>query len=139
MHLDPIIVPITVVALIVLTIGIVLKRLKQPYLVAYLLAGICVGPYGLQVIVEQEILSRLGSLGVDLLLFYVGLEITLAQLKANWRVTFLGTLIQIGMSTICVGVLGMLLGWKPDRIILLGFVISLSSTAVVLRMFAGMG
>lgn len=133
MHMDPVI-PVVVGALfIVLLIGTILQRLKQPYVVGYLAAGIVLGPFGLGWFTDTEFISQLGAFGVILLLFFVGMEISLPRLVANWRVAVVGTLAQILLSVGLVWGFGTFLEWPLERSILLGFVISLSSTAVVLK------
>jgi len=68
-----------------------------------------------------------------LLLFFVGMETTPHRLLASWRITFLGTGAQILGSVFLMGMVGWWLHWPLSRIILTGFVLSLSSTAVVLN------
>ena len=133
MHLDPIIPPLALVSFFILLIGIVLKKFQQPFIFAYLLAGMALGPQGFGLISDPSTLSRLGALGVDLLLFLVGLEISLPRFVSNWRITVAGTLFQILASIFCVFMISLFVSWPLPRIILLGFVISLSSTAVVLK------
>lgn len=62
------------------------------------------------------------------------MEVSPRKLIDNWKVSVLGTLAQIVISVGCVWPLGMLMDWPLERIILFGFVISLSSTAVVLKL-----
>jgi CPA2 family monovalent cation:H+ antiporter-2 len=115
-------------------IGLVLHRFRQPHVIGYLLAGILLGPHGLGLITDEKTLARLGSIGVVLLLFFVGMEISPKRLVANWKVAIIGTLFQILLSISLVALLGYWLDWPIARSILVGFVISLSSTAIVLRL-----
>jgi CPA2 family monovalent cation:H+ antiporter-2 len=78
--------------------------------------------------------SRFGGLGVVLLMFFVGMEMCLPCLFAKWRVVIFGTLFQIVASVLVVGCIGMVFDWSLNRILMLGFVISLSSTAVVIKL-----
>lgn len=133
MHMDPIIPFITTVSLAVVLIGLLLHRIRQPLIVAYLLVGIVLGPHGLSYITDEVLINRMGSIGVLLLLFFVGMEISLTNLISNWRIAVVGTLLQIFISVFCIGIFGYFLSWPFSRILLLGFVISLSSTAVVIK------
>lgn len=139
MHLNPIMPLLAGVALAILLIGLISRRLQQPYVVGYLLAGIMLGPYGFALITDEHVLSELGAIGVVLLLFFIGMEISPQRLMANWKVAVLGTLMQILISVGCIWLLGIWLQWPLPRIILLGFVISLSSTAVVLKLLQEWG
>ena len=133
MHLDPLLPLLVEIALVVLVVGVLLRLLKQPYVIAYLIAGVLLGPYGFGTVTDQEAMTHLGAIGVVLLLFFVGMEISLPKLIVNWRVALIGTLFQILVSVGIVWLVGTRLGWPLERSILLGFVISLSSTAVVFK------
>ena len=139
MHLDPIIPALCALLAVVLALGIVLRRLRQPHVVAYIVAGVLLGPSAIGVVHDSDIMSRLGSIGVVLLLFFVGMEIDLHGLLARWRVSVIGTVLQVAASVGAVWLLGHALDWPIARIVLLGFVISLSSTAVVLKLLQEVG
>ena len=133
MHLDPVI-PLAVALICgILFIGLVLKRLRQPHVVGYLIAGIIAGPHVLGLVSDEALLSRVGAIGVVMLLFFIGMEVSAKRLLASWRVAVIGTLFQVIFSIALVWLMGAWLDWPLPRIILLGFVISLSSTAVVLK------
>jgi len=133
-HLDPIMIYFVGAILLVLMLGLLLRAIQQPYVIGYLLAGIILGPHGVALITDDDLLIRLGSVGVVLLLFFIGMEVSPRKLVDNWKVAVLGTLLQIIISVGCVWPLGLLLDWPLARIVLIGFVISLSSTAVVLKL-----
>jgi CPA2 family monovalent cation:H+ antiporter-2 len=133
MYLDPTIHSFTGILLTIIILGIILKFFKIPYVMAYLLAGIIIGPYGLGVIQDHQIMLKLESIGVMFLLFFVGMKVSASKLIANWKIEIVGTFIQILGSLLCVAALSLWLDWSLDRVILLGFVISISSTAVVLK------
>lgn len=133
MHMDPIMPTLVGAVLAILLIGLFFQRLGQPHVVGYLLGGVLLGPHGVGLITDEATLTHLGSLGVIFLLFFVGMEVSPARLVHGWRISVIGTLFQIVVSVGCVWLLGQWLGWSLHRIILIGFVISLSSTAVVLK------
>jgi CPA2 family monovalent cation:H+ antiporter-2 len=124
---------------VVLLLGVLLRTFRQPQLVGYIVAGIIIGPAGLGIVTDQVMIEHLGAIGVTLLLFFVGMEVSPYQLVGGWRIAIFGTLLQIVVSVGCVWLVGMWLGWSLARIILLGFVISLSSTAVVLKLLKDRG
>jgi CPA2 family monovalent cation:H+ antiporter-2 len=126
-------------ALAMLLITVVMRRLRQPHVIAYLLGGLLLGPAGLGIFRDEHLLARVGGLGVILLLFFVGLEVSLPRLARNWRVACIGTFLQIACSVGCVWGLGAWLDWELPRIVLLGFAISLSSTAVVVSLLRARG
>lgn len=121
------------IMLAVLIVGFILHKFRQPLVIGYLLVGVFLGSHGLNLIGEQAVLNRMGSIGVLLLLFFMGMEISLPRLLANWRIAVIGTLLEILITVGCIVVLGFLLDWPIARSILLGFVLSISSTAVIIR------
>ncbi|MDA3855161.1 MAG: cation:proton antiporter [Candidatus Woesearchaeota archaeon] len=131
--IDPILPLLVEITLIILIMGFLLKLLKLPYVIGYILAGLIIGPYGLKVVTDVEIISLLGSMGVVILLFFVGMEISLKDIIDSWKYALVGTLIQVGGSVLIMYGVGHFFSWPINRIILLGFIISLSSTAVVLK------
>lgn len=133
MHFDPLILQIVGATLVILGVAFAMRALKQPHVVGYLLAGVLLGPHGFRFFREYELVNQIGELGVIFLLFFVGMETSPHRLLANWRVTFVGTAVQIAGSVGLMWVLGLWFHWPLERVILLGFVISLSSTAVVLN------
>lgn len=134
MHIDPML-PIAVeIFLGILFIAILLRRLNQPHVVGYLIAGVLLGPHVLGLIDDQAIQERLGAIGVVLLLFFIGMEVSPKRLISRWKIAVIGTLIQICVSVGLAWLLGNWLDWPYGRSVLIGFVISLSSTAVVLKM-----
>lgn len=134
MHLDPIMPYLVGAILAVLVLGIFLRYIRQPYVIGYLIAGIILGPHGIAFVEDEALLGRLGAIGVVLLLFFIGMEVTPRKLIDNWKVAVIGTTLQIVISVGVVWPLGAYLEWPFERIILMGFVISLSSTAVVLKL-----
>ncbi|MEY8765403.1 MULTISPECIES: cation:proton antiporter [Francisella] len=139
MHNHPSILVFVLVMLGILIVTITLKKLKQPYVVAYLLTGILLGPYGLELIQDQENLAQLGEIGVILLLFFAGMEVSPRKFAENWKVPTIGTILQIVITSFIVSIVGMVLEWSLAKILLFGAVISLSSTAVVLKLLNDSG
>lgn len=133
MHYDPILLQFVGALLAILAMALLSRVLNQPHVIGYILAGVLLGPAGFDFFRQYELVSRMGELGVILLLFFVGMETTPRQLLANWRVTFLGTTVQVLGSVGLMVAVGLWLDWPIGRSVLMGFVISLSSTAVVLN------
>ena len=135
MHMDPALPTVVLFALIILGLGLLMRLLKQPSIVAYIIAGILLGPNLLGLVTDQALIARLGEFGVVILLFFIGMEVVPEKLIASWKVSILGTFFQILLSVSLIAGLGYFLDWPISRILLLGFVVSLSSTAVVLNLF----
>ena len=120
--------------------GLVMQRLGQPLVLGYIAAGIILGPHtgGLTVSDIHDI-EHLAEIGIVLLLFALGLEFSLKDLKPVKLVALVGTPIQMAL-TIGLGFgIGHLLGldWKPS--LWLGALVSLSSTMVILKTLMNQG
>jgi CPA2 family monovalent cation:H+ antiporter-2 len=139
MTMDPIIPLIVSIAFGVLVMGAVLHRVRQPLIVGYICVGVLLGPHVSGIIPDAHSMERLGELGLVLLLFFLGTEMSLPELLRRWRIPFLGTLLQVLASVGIVLLLGSWLDWPLGRSILLGFVISLSSSAVIIPLLKEWG
>lgn len=115
--------------------GYVAHRFKQPALLGYLGTGLLVGPYGFKLLQDVEQIQALAEVGVAFLLFALGVEFSLAELKRVRNIALQGSLLQIGLTTGLVAAIALGLQWadSPMQGIFLGLVLSLSSTAVVLK------
>lgn len=130
---------ITLVIVAALAGGLGLARLKQPPILGYILAGILLGPSGMGLIQSREQVGLLAELGVLLLLFVVGMDLSLRTFKKVWVISTLCTVIQIAFSILITALLAKFFGWSFGLSLLLGFVLSLSSTAVVVKMLESIG
>jgi CPA2 family monovalent cation:H+ antiporter-2 len=120
--------------------GLLLQRLGQPLILGYIAAGILLGPHtgGLTVSNIHEI-ELLAEIGIALLLFALGLEFSLKDLKPVKMIAVIGTPIQI-VLTIGLGMgIGHFLEWDWKASLWLGALISLSSTMVILKTLMNQG
>ena len=119
----------------VLVVGVA-RTLKLPPLLGYLFAGILIGPHGLGWVPDSKEARYLAEFGVVFLMFSIGLEFSLAKLKAMRSTLFGLGLAQVALS-ICVTVGGAVLlgfGWKAG--FALGAALAMSSTAIVVKLLA---
>jgi CPA2 family monovalent cation:H+ antiporter-2 len=115
--------------------GLLAALLRQPVLLGYLIGGAIVGPAGLGLVKELIQVETLAQLGAAFLLFALGVEFSFAELKKVRNISLGGGTLQI-LSTILVTTLVALgVGWvtSPTQGVFLGSILSLSSTAVVLK------
>ena len=125
---------ICIVVLLVVVGSFLLKKLNQPNLVAYIVIGILIGPSSFDLIKEPESIVFIGELGIILLFFFIGMEIDLTSFLKDWKLALFGTVAQIALSIISVFCVGYFLDWSTARILVLGCVIALSSSAVVFKL-----
>ncbi len=134
MHGETLIPLYTLVIFSILLIGLIFKTIRIPYVVAYLFVGILLGPNGIGFVKETALLDQFEVVGLVFLLFFVGMEISLEELLRSWKVPVIGTFLQIAITVGIVFLLGRLFDWEFIRVLLIGFVISISSTAVVIKL-----
>jgi len=134
MHGDSLIPVYTLVIFSILIMGLILKTIRIPYVVSYLFVGILLGPYGIGFVQETILLRQFETIGLVFLMFFVGMEISLGDLLKNWKIPLIGTIIQILVTIGIIFLVGTILDWKFLRVLLIGFVISISSSAVVIKL-----
>src|SRR5436853_477673 len=122
-----------------LLVILVFYRLKLPALPGFIVAGILLGPNALGFVSDAKDVEGLAEVGVILLLFTIGIEFSLSRLKEMGRQILVGGLSQMGftiLATLAAG-LAFLSSWRLA--LFLGFLIALSSTAIVLKVMTDKG
>ena len=132
-------VEIAFVIVMAMTSGLLMMRLRQPPMVGFILAGVVLGPTGLGVIGDTANVSALAEMGVLMLLFFIGMELSLKAfvqtLKPALKIA-LGQLlaamaISFGLKAVSSATLA--------EAIILGFIIAVSSTVVAMKMLEDIG
>jgi CPA2 family monovalent cation:H+ antiporter-2 len=122
---------------VILTIAVavvaLLHRLKIPPIAAFILAGMLAGPESLGLVNDVKQVEALAEIGAALLLFGIGLELSLEKLRRLWRPIVMSGLLQVGLSVAAAFAIARLFGLPDEVSLLVGFVAALSSTAIVLR------
>ena len=123
------------------TLGIVFlfHKLRLPTIVGFLLSGVFMGPAGLGLIRNASQVETLAGIGVVFLLFTIGLELSLGQLAQTGRTLLWAGIFQILLTILVVLLVSLFLGYGIEIAIFYGFLVSLSSTAIVLRIYSDRG
>lgn len=108
-------------------------RLRIPAIVGFLLTGIIAGPHGLALVKSVEQVEVIAEFGVILLLFSIGLEFSFKRLIDIKKTVLLGGTIQVGLTILLTFAIARTLGLPLNQAVFLGFLVSLSSTAIVLK------
>jgi CPA2 family monovalent cation:H+ antiporter-2 len=129
--------------LIIFTVSIgvvfVFHQFRFPSIAGFLVAGALIGPHGLHLIPDTTKVQVLAEIGIVLLLFTIGIEFSSVQFASARRVLMVSAPIQVG-GTLLLAVLGALAaGLSYQQGIFWGFLVSLSSTAIVLKSLAERG
>lgn len=114
----------------------IFHRAKLPALVGFLITGVLIGPHGAGLITETRVVERLADMGVVLLLFAVGLEFSIEDILKSSRQFFIGGATQVLLTIGAVAGIAVLLHYPLPQAVFFGFLASLSSTAIALKMYA---
>jgi CPA2 family monovalent cation:H+ antiporter-2 len=113
--------------------------LKMPAILGFLITGVIVGPSVLGLIEASHEVELLAEIGVILLLFVIGIEFSLKTLSAIKRTVFIGGLSQVFLTILVVTLIAWLGGLDVGQAVFLSFLVSLSSTAIVLKILQERG
>ncbi len=112
--------------------GLAAARLKLPPLVGYLIAGVLIGPHTPGFVADMALAAQLAEIGVMLLMFGVGLHLSLDDLLAVRRIALPGAVVQIGAATVMGAAVAHFWGWSLGAGLVFGLALSVASTVVLL-------
>lgn len=116
-----------------------LNRLNIPSIVGFLLAGVIIGPHGIGLVKDTQAVEALAEIGVILLLFTIGIEFSTARLVKMKKAVIVVGGIQVALTIALSAAAAYLATGNVNRSVFFGFLIALSSTAIVLKMLADKG
>ena len=138
MHgLHPLIVDLTLITIYAAITTLLFKKLKQPMVLGYLLAGIFAGPYFnlVPTVTDHANLSLWADIGVIFLLFSLGLEFSVKKMFAVGKSAVITAMLNIFLMLFVGYYVGMLIGWTTSDSFFLGSMISMSSTTIIIKAF----
>lgn len=135
----PILKDIVVVLGLSIVIILLFQKIKVPSLLGFLIAGIIAGPYVFNLISSQHEVELLSEIGIIFLLFIIGIELSLKGLASIKKTILLGGGMQVGGTILFTALISTFLGIPLNTAVFIGFLFSLSSTAIVLKLFQEKG
>ncbi len=132
---------LAVVMIVAGLVTVIFHRFKQPVVLGYIIAGVIIGPHTppFPLIGDEETINTLAGLGVILLMFSLGLEFSLRKLRQVGGTAFIAASLEI-LLMVWVGYeIGRLFGWSMMDCIFLGAILSISSTAIIVKTLGDMG
>ena len=136
---------LTLVLVAVVLISLLLVRFKQSLLVGYFICGVLLANSGALELVgvaaddSEDVISSLAELGIILLMFTIGIEFSIAEMKHLRRVVLVGGSWQVGLVTLLATAVGWGLGADLLPAFAIGVAVALSSTAVSIKSFQDLG
>ena len=135
----PILKDIVIILGLSVLIILIFHRLRIPSTLGFLLTGIIIGPYGLSLISASHEVELMAELGIIFLLFVIGIEFSIKGLISIKRTVFLGGFLQVTLTIGIISLVSLGFGLPLQRAVFMGFLFSLSSTAIVLKLLQERG
>lgn len=135
----PLLSEIVTIFLLSIFVTITCNKIKLPATVGFLLTGVLCGPSLLGIVSDREAIDQVAELGVAMLLFTIGMELSGEALNRLKRPVFMGGSLQIGLTVLAVMGLALLGGYSYQQGVFMGCLVALSSSAIVLRIMQERG
>ncbi len=118
---------------------ILFRRLMFPSIIGFLVAGILAGPHALALIKNTHQVEQMAEIGVVLLLFTIGIEFSLKELMRIKHLVLLGGGLQVGGTILVTALAGIAFSFSLPQSIFFGFLVALSSTAILMKLLMDAG
>ena len=128
-----------IVLAVTIAIVYLFQKMRVPAIVGFLLAGVVIGPGGWGLITGVSQVETLADLGLVLLLFTIGIEFSLETILSMQRRILVAGLLQVLLTVLAILGIASVLGVSPAVGVFFGFLVSMSSTAIVLRAYQERG
>ena len=128
-----------IVLAVTISIVYVFQKLRVPAIVGFLLAGVIIGPSGSGLIKSASQVETLADIGLVLLLFTIGIEFSLETILSMRRRILLAGFLQVSLTILAVLAIAGALEVSPAAGVFYGFLVAMSSTAIVLRAYQDRG
>ncbi len=136
--MDPFI-EIGIIIVITTLLAGIMRLLKQPLIIAYIFAGIILGPYFLNIVRSIETITILSHIGVALILFIVGLGLTPKVIKEVGKISLITGIGQIIFTSLVGFSIGKLLGFSAIASLYVAIALTFSSTIIIMKLLSDKG
>jgi CPA2 family monovalent cation:H+ antiporter-2 len=127
---------IVVILLVSLPIIFLFKKINLPSIVGFLISGMIIGPYGFKLIKSVNQIEAMAEVGIILLLFTIGLELSFTQMLKMKKFVFVVGGLQVLLTILISFVVYLIIGFTPQQSIFFGMLISISSTSIILTLLS---
>lgn len=130
---------ISLILLLTLGVSVIMRLLKQPLIIGYILTGLIAGPYFLNIIKHEELIEVLSKMGITALLFVVGLGLSPKVLKEVGAVSAITGFGKVTISSLIGYFIGINLGFTTVEALYIAIAITFSSTIIILKILTDKG
>ena len=127
---------LSLIILVVLGISFIIKILKQPLIIGYIISGIAVGPYFFNLLTNNETLTVFSEFGIAFLLFIVGLHLSPKVIKEVGKISLVTGIGQIIFTSLIGYFIGLLLGFSPITALYIAVALTFSSTIIIMKLLS---
>ncbi len=127
---------LSLVIVITVLVSIIMKLIKQPLILGYILAGLIVGPSALNLIHSKETFEAFSEIGIALLLFIIGLGMRIGEFKRLGKVVFIGALGTLSLITMTAFAAATTLGFSKTEAFIIGLALFFSSTIIIVKLLS---
>jgi CPA2 family monovalent cation:H+ antiporter-2 len=138
-HDLPVLNDLLIILIASVPIAFAFKQLRLPTIAGFMMTGIAIGPYGLGLIADVAAIEVLAEIGVVLLLFTIGLEFSLRRILHMRRLVVWGGGLQVVVTVGVTAAAAAAVGMPANQAVFAGFLVALSSTAIVLKTYMDQG
>lgn len=118
---------------------ILFRRLNFPSIIGFLVTGVLAGPHALAFITDTHQVEQMAEIGVVLLLFTIGIELSLKELMRIRHLVLWGGGLQVLVTIVAVAAVGAAFGFPLSQSLFFGFLVALSSTAILMKLLIDSG
>ena len=134
--LETVFTQLSVVIVVAGVVSIIMRLLRQPLIMGYIITGILVGPAFLHLIHEKDAFETFSEIGIALLLFIIGLELSVAAIKRLGKPVFITALALLGVMVTIGYLVGTALGFTSTEAVLTGLALFFSSTIIIAKVLS---
>src|SRR3989338_3411444 len=127
---------LSVILFIVLAVSLIMRLLKQPLIIGYIIAGVLIGPVFLNILTYDETLATFSELGIAFLLFIVGLHLSPKVIKEVGLIALITGIGQVVITTLIGYFFGLLMGFNSITSLYIAVAISFSSTIIITKLLS---
>src|SRR6188768_773037 len=140
-HLPKLIEDLALILIVAAVTTLLFRRIKQPLVLGYIIAGVLVGPYLslTPTVADTENVKTLAEIGVIFLLFSLGLEFSFKKLMRVGGAASITAFVEIAFITVSGYLAGISMGWSTMDSLFLGGMLASSSTTIIIRAFDELG
>ena len=127
---------LSIVLIIATLVSIIMRLIKQPLIIGYIITGIIAGPFFLDIVVMSDTIVSLAKIGVAFLLFTVGLNLNIKTMKEVGKASMITGFGQVIFTTAVGYGLAILLGFSHVEAAYLGIALAFSSTIIIIKLLS---